>query len=150
MFPSYCYGHDRFIAISECLHNNFCIWMVAGDWASAFLMAVIPVLVTPIQFRGHNVVNRFTCELQVIFKPTCSHILVKEILMFASGAVVLFLPFGFTVLSYFRIAVAVLKIHSVEARHKAFSTCGSHLTVVIIYYGRAISVYVPTLSIFPG
>ena len=61
--------------------------------------------------------------------------------MFASGVVVLFLPFGRIVLSYFRIAVAVLKIHSVEARHKAFSTCGSHLTVVIIYYGRAILVY---------
>ncbi|ELV11900.1 Olfactory receptor 13H1 [Tupaia chinensis] len=140
-------AYDRFLAISKPLHyplimnNNVCIWMVVGVWASAFLMAVIPVLVTPIHFCGHNVVNHFTCELQVLFKLSCSHILVKEILMFASGVLVLFLPFGFIVLSYFRIAVAVLRIHSVEARLKAFSTCGSHLTVVIIYYGTAMFMY---------
>lgn len=61
--------------------------------------------------------------------------------MFASGVLVLFLPFGFILLSYICIVVAGLKIHSIETRHKAFSACGSHLTVVIIYYVVAIFIY---------
>lgn len=114
---------------------------MVGVWVSAFLTAVVPVLVIPIQFCGHNIVNHFTCELQVIFKLTCFHVLLKEILMFASGVLVLLLPFRLIVLSYFHIAVAILKIHSIESRLKALSTCGSHLTVVIMYYGTGIFMY---------
>lgn len=146
-------AYDGFIAISKPLcyafimNSKVCIYNV-GIWASAFLMAVIPVLVTPIQFCGHNVVTCITCELQLMFKLTCSQVLVKEILTFTSGVLVLFLPFGFIVLSYFHIAVAVLKIHFIKARIKAFSTFGSKLTAVIIFYGTAIFMYMHPHSQF--
>lgn len=103
-------AYDGFIVISKPLCSPFimnrkvCIYNV-GICASAFLMAVIPVLVTPIQFHGHNAVNCITCELQVIFELTCSQVLVKEILTFTSGVLVLSLLLGFIVLSYFRSVV---------------------------------------------
>ena len=79
--------------------------------------------------------------LQVIFTLSHSHVLVKEILMFANDVLILFLPFRFIVLSYFHIAMAVLKIHSVEVRLNAFSNFSSHLIVFIIYYVTGIFVY---------
>lgn len=78
-----------------------------------------------------------------------TYLLVKEILIFPSSKIILFLPFGLTVLSYFHITVVFLKIHSVGARLKAFFTTGSHLAVVTIYYGPAILMYMSPHSHLP-
>lgn len=78
-----------------------------------------------------------------------TYLLVKEILIFPSSKIILFLPFGLTVLSYFHITVVFLKIHSVGARLKAFFTTGSHLAVVTIYYGPAILMYMNPHSHLP-
>ncbi|XP_038603682.1 olfactory receptor 13H1-like [Tachyglossus aculeatus] len=141
-------AYDRFVAISNPLHYTLimtmraCFQIAAIMWISTFLLALIPTVTIPVQFcAGHNAVNHFVCELEAVFKLVCSDTTVSEIMMWINSIFILPLPFLFILLSYVRIVVAVLKIPSTAGRWKAFSTCGSHLTVVTIYYGTLISLY---------
>ncbi|XP_057573551.1 olfactory receptor 13H1-like [Hippopotamus amphibius kiboko] len=144
--------YDRFIAISNPLHytiimnNQVCIELAVVTWASAFLLAVIPIIAIPANFCGHNVINHFTCEVQALLKLICSDTPVRHNLGLVIGIFTLPLPFTFILISYTRIVVAVLRICSAEARLKAFSTCVSHLTVVTIFYGTAIYMYLKPQS----
>ncbi|EPY74124.1 olfactory receptor 13H1 [Camelus ferus] len=72
--------------------------------------------------------------------------ILNELMILITGIFTLLLPFGFVLLSYVRIVAIVLRIHSSQGRIKAFSTCGSHLTVVAIFYGEAISTYMKPQS----
>ncbi|XP_045393788.1 olfactory receptor 13H1-like [Lemur catta] len=145
-------AYDRFVAISSPLRytiimNNWvCIQLAMVPWASAFLLAVIPIIAIPPRFCGHNVINHFTCEVQALLKLVCSDTPCRLILGLVIGIFTLPLPFTFILISYTRIVVAVLRIHSSGARLKAFSTCGSHLTVVTIFCGSAIYMYLKPQS----
>nr|WJJ08933.1 olfactory receptor 13K1 [Sus scrofa] len=145
-------AYDRFIAISNPLHysiimnHQVCVQLAVVTWASAFLLAIIPIIAIPARFCGHNIINHFTCEVQALLKLICSDTPVRLILGLVISIFTLPLPFTFIVISYFCIVVAVLRIRSAEARLKAFSTCGSHLTVVTIFYGTAIYMYLKPQS----
>ncbi|XP_038603676.1 olfactory receptor 13H1-like [Tachyglossus aculeatus] len=146
-------AYDRFVAISSPLHYTLimtmraCFQIAVTMWISSFLLALLPVITMPAQFcAGHNVVNHFVCEVEAVLKLVCSDTTVSEILMWIITFFVLPLPFLFILLSYIRILVAILKIRSTAGRRKAFSTCGSHLTVVTIYYGTLISMYLKPQS----
>ncbi|XP_038603752.1 olfactory receptor 13H1-like [Tachyglossus aculeatus] len=141
-------AYDRFVAISNPLHYavimtmRACFQITATMWISSFLLALLPVVTVPLRFcAGHNVVNHFACEVEAILKLVCSNTTVSEILMWINSIFIMLLPFLFILFSYIRILVAILKIPSTAGRRKAFSTCGSHLTVVTIYYGTLISIY---------
>uniref|UniRef100_A0A8C3VPT9 Olfactory receptor n=1 Tax=Catagonus wagneri TaxID=51154 RepID=A0A8C3VPT9_9CETA len=145
-------AYDRFIAISNPLrytiimNNQVCAQLAVVTWASAFLLAIIPIIAIPAHFCGHNIINHFTCEVQALLKLNCSDTPVRFILGLVISIFTLPLPFTFILVSYTRIVVAVLRIRSAEARFKAFSTCGSHLTVVTIFYGTAIYMYLKPQS----
>uniref|UniRef100_A0A8D1C7Z7 Olfactory receptor n=1 Tax=Sus scrofa TaxID=9823 RepID=A0A8D1C7Z7_PIG len=145
-------AYDRFIAISNPLrysiimNHQVCVQLAVVTWASAFLLAIIPIIAIPARFCGHNIINHFTCEVQALLKLICSDTPVRLILGLVISIFTLPLPFTFIVISYFCIVVAVLRIRSAEARLKAFSTCGSHLTVVTIFYGTAIYMYLKPQS----
>nr|WJJ08936.1 olfactory receptor 13K1 [Sus scrofa] len=145
-------AYDRFIAISSPLrysiimNHQVCVQLAVVTWASAFLLAIIPIIAIPARFCGHNIINHFTCEVQALLKLICSDTPVRLILGLVISIFTLPLPFTFILISYFCIVVAVLRIRSAEARLKAFSTCGSHLTVVTIFYGTAIYMYLKPQS----
>ncbi|XP_038603591.1 olfactory receptor 13H1-like [Tachyglossus aculeatus] len=146
-------AYDRFVAISSPLRYTLimtmrtCFQIAATMWISNFLLALFPVVTIPVRFcAGHNVVNHFVCEVEAVLKLVCSDSTVSEILMWIITFFIFPLPFLFILLSYIRITVAVLKIPSTTGRRKAFSTCGSHLTVVTIYYGTLISIYLKPQS----
>ncbi|XP_031302447.1 olfactory receptor 13H1 [Camelus dromedarius] len=145
-------AYDRFVAISNPLrctiimNNRVCIQLALGTWASAFLVAVTPITAIPARYCGHNTINHFFCEIQALLKLVCSDTPVSLILDLIISVFTLPLLFTFILISYTRIVVAVLKIHSAEARLKAFSTCGSQLTVVTIFYGTAIYMYLKPQS----
>ncbi|KAM6151606.1 olfactory receptor 13H1-like [Rhynchocyon petersi] len=145
-------AYDRFVAISSPLRytiimsNWVCMRLAMGTWASAFLLAIIPVIAFPAHFCGHKIINHFTYEVQAMLKLVCSDTPVRLILGLIIGIFTLPVPFTFILISYTRIVVAVLRIRSAEARRKAFSTCGSHLTVVTIFYGTAIYMYLKPQS----
>ncbi|XP_004481463.1 olfactory receptor 13H1-like [Dasypus novemcinctus] len=145
-------AYGRFVAISNPLHytiimnNQVCIQLAMLSWASAFLLAIIPVIAIPAHFCVHNVINHFTSEVQAQLKLVCSNTPASLILGLIISVFTLSPPFTFILISYFCIVVAVLRIHSAQARLKAFSTCGSHLTVVTIFYGMAIYMYLKPQS----
>ncbi|ELV11901.1 olfactory receptor 13H1 [Tupaia chinensis] len=145
-------AYDRFVAISNPLryviimNSRVCMQLALGTWTCAFLVAVTPIIAIPARYCGHNVINHFTCEVQALLKLVCSDTPVSLILGLVISVFTLPLPFTFILISYLRIVVAVLKIRSAEARLKAFSTCGSHLTVVTIFYGTAIYMYLKPQS----
>ncbi|KAM8965010.1 LOW QUALITY PROTEIN: olfactory receptor 13H1-like [Sarcophilus harrisii] len=140
-------AYDRFVAISSPLrytvimNKAVCLGLTGISWTIAFFTSVIPMVVTPVNFCGNNVVNHFACEMQAVLKLVCSDTSTSLVLVFVGSIFTLVIPFGFIILSYLRIVVAVLNIRSTEGRLKAFSTCGSHLTVVTIYYGTLIYMY---------
>ncbi|XP_077180503.1 olfactory receptor 13H1-like [Paroedura picta] len=140
-------AYDRFAAVCQPLRYNIimswkvCTQLAISSWGSALVMTLIPRLVQPTQLCGHNIINHFTCELQAFLKLACSDTRVTGIVIMISGFIVLAAPFGFILVTYGRIAQAVLKIRSAKGQVKAFSTCGSHLVVVSIFYGTAISMY---------
>lgn len=141
-------AYDRFVAISDPLRYNLimssrvCILMALLAWMTAFLLTVMPILLFPVSFCGHNSVNHFSCEAQAIFKLLCSNTIFIEIMMIVCAVISMPVPLIFILVSYLCILRTVLRIHSTEARLKAFSTCGSHLVVVTIYFGTLIYIYV--------
>nr|XP_012376251.3 olfactory receptor 13H1-like [Dasypus novemcinctus] len=145
-------AYDKFVAISNPLHytiimnNQVCIQLAMMTWASAFLLVIIPITAIPAHFYGHNVINHFICEVRALLKLICSDTQVSLILGLVTSVFTLPLPFTFILISYSCIVVAVLRIRSAQARLKAFSTCGSHLTVVTIFYGTAIYMYLKPQS----
>nr|XP_056711998.1 olfactory receptor 13H1-like [Euleptes europaea] len=140
-------AYDRFAAICNPLRYNVimswkvCFQLAAMSWAGAFVLTLIPSQFQPTQFCGHNIINHFTCEIQALLKLACSDTRKMEMVLMINSVIDLAVPFSFILVTYGRIGQAVLRMHSAKGRGKAFSTCGSHLVVVSIFYGSAISMY---------
>nr|XP_033818244.1 olfactory receptor 2K2-like [Geotrypetes seraphini] len=139
---------DRYFAICRPLNYTtimnrvVCIKIAICTWISGFLLAVIYVAFTlSLPFCGHNRINHFTCEVTAVLRLACTDIRLIEVVIFVVGVLILIIPLSFILYTYIHILVAILKIHSVNGRCKAFSTCTSHLTVVVIFYGSCIFVY---------
>ncbi|XP_025033228.1 olfactory receptor 13H1-like, partial [Python bivittatus] len=140
-------AYDRFVAICYPLHynlimsRNVCIQLAVSLWVSAFLLTVVPFFSMQITFSGRNVVNHFKCELQAVLKLACSDTHASGLSVLITSVFTLAFPFLFILVTYGRIGLAVLRIRSAQGRSKAVSTCGSHLTVVSIYYGTILAMY---------
>lgn len=145
-------AYDRMIAISNPLHYSvitngpLCVWLAAISWGTSLVLTAMLILSLQLHFRGANVINHFVCEILSLLKLACSVISLNELMILITGVFTLLLPFEFVLLSYVQIATGVLRIHSAQGRLKAFSTCSSHLTVVTIFYGTAISMYIKPQS----
>ncbi|KAM9210106.1 olfactory receptor 3A1-like [Dugong dugon] len=141
-------SYDRFLAICQPLtystRMNQVVQriLVAVSWACAFSSALThTVAISTLNFCGPNVINHFYCDLPQLFQLSCSSTQLNELLLFAVGFIMAGTPMALIVTSYAHVAAAVLRICSVEGRKKAFSTCGSHLTVVVKFYGSDIFNY---------
>uniref|UniRef100_A0A670JHQ1 Olfactory receptor n=1 Tax=Podarcis muralis TaxID=64176 RepID=A0A670JHQ1_PODMU len=139
-------AYDRFIAISNPLrymlimNNTVCTVLASVTWFSAFMLTVVPCLAKPARFCGNNEVDHLSCEFKAVFKLICTDTSMSQISIFFTSTVTLVLPLGFILFSYMRILAAILRMKS-GGRIKAFSTCGSHLAVVCMFYGTCIFTY---------
>ncbi|KAM6470169.1 olfactory receptor 13H1-like [Liasis olivaceus] len=140
-------AYDRFVAICYPLRynlimsRNVCILLAVSLWASAFLLTIVPFFSMQATLCGQNVVNHFKCELQAVLKLACSNTHASGLSMIITSVLTLAFPFLFILVTYGRIGLTVLQIRSAQGRSKALSTCGSHLTVVSIYYGTMLAMY---------
>ncbi|KAL1786001.1 olfactory receptor 1L6-like [Sigmodon hispidus] len=146
---------DRYVAICNPLHytttmsRRRCRLLVMASWAVSHLHSLIhTVLMGHLSFCGANVIHHFFCDVQPLLTLSCSDTSINEILAFTEGSIVIMSPFIFIVISYVCITRTVLRVPSLEGRYKALSTCGSHLTVVILFYGTIISVYIRPSSTY--
>ncbi|NP_001378353.1 olfactory receptor family 1 subfamily AB member 17 [Equus caballus] len=147
-------AYDRYAAICHPLHYatsvtpQLCGLLVAASWTAAFGNALThTVLLTRLSFCSHNRVPHFFCDLSPLLKLACSDIFLNNAMVYTVGALSVIAPFVGILVSYTHIFAAVLRIPSTRGKRKAFSTCGSHLCVVSLFYGTLIGVYFsPTSS----
>ncbi|XP_012519822.1 PREDICTED: olfactory receptor 3A2 [Propithecus coquereli] len=134
-------AYDRFLAICRPLtysiHMSQTVqrMLVAVSWTCAFTNALThTIALTTLNFCGPKEVNHF-------YQLSCSSTQLNELLLFALGFLMVGAPVVLIIASYIHVAAAVLQIRSAEGRKKAFSTCGSHLTVVFLFCGTGIFNY---------
>ncbi|XP_048670726.1 olfactory receptor 6S1-like [Marmota marmota marmota] len=140
---------DRYVAICNPLryalimNRQTCAALLLGSYVGAFLSILAPsVLTAPLPFCGPNVVNHFFCDSAPVLKLVCADTSLAELADFASSAVLLLGSLLLTGVSYTCIIITVLQMPSAQGGRKAFSTCASHITVVTLYYGSSIFIYV--------
>ncbi|XP_062031084.1 olfactory receptor 3A2-like [Lepus europaeus] len=141
-------AYDRFLAICQPLTYSTRMsqtvqrTLAAVSWACAFSNALThTVALSTLNFCGPKEVNHFYCDLPQLFQLSCSSTQLNELLLFSMCILMAGVPVVLILTSYLHVAVAVLQIRSAEGRKKAFSTCGSHLTVVCLFYGTGIFNY---------
>ncbi|XP_021488138.1 olfactory receptor 1361-like [Meriones unguiculatus] len=141
-------AYDRYVAICHPLHYTarmtlqLCVLMVAASWATASLNALLhTLLMARLSFCADNIIPHFFCDVTPLMKLSCSDTRLNELMILTEGAVIMVTPFVCILISYIHIACAVLRVSSPRGRWKAFSTCGSHLAVVCLFYGTIIAVY---------
>ncbi|XP_036742900.2 olfactory receptor-like protein DTMT [Manis pentadactyla] len=140
-------AYDRYVAICFPLHYTsimsprLCLSLVGLCWVLTTFHAMLhTLLMARVHFCENKVIPHFFCELSALLKLACSDTLVNELVLFITGGLVLVMPFLLIILSYARIVSSILKVPSARGIHKAFSTCGSHISVVSLFYGTVIGV----------
>ncbi|XP_018429743.1 PREDICTED: olfactory receptor 5V1-like [Nanorana parkeri] len=148
-------AYDRYAAICRPLHYNtvmnktLCAGLAAGAWSMCFMNSAVHVVLTfQLPYCKSHHVNHFFCELPPFLRMSCRGTLRNEIAMYISTGIIAMCSFCLTLTSYVHIISTILKIRSSQGRHKAFSTCASHLTVVVLYYGTIMSMYLRPRSTY--
>ncbi|KAL2764296.1 olfactory receptor 7E24-like, partial [Daubentonia madagascariensis] len=141
-------AYDRFVAICHPLyyqviiHPRLCGILVLVSFILSLLGSQLHnliVLQCP-HFKDVKLSN-FFCEPSQLLKLACSDTFINNIAIYFAGAIFGFLPLSGILFSYYKIVSSVLRIPSSGGKYKAFSTCGSHLSVVCLFYGTGIGVY---------
>ncbi|XP_026518769.1 olfactory receptor 5V1-like, partial [Terrapene carolina triunguis] len=134
-------AYDRYAAICDPLHyvkkmnKGICVQLVSGTWAIGFFYALLnTVFVLRLHFCGLNQIHHFSCELPPLLHLSCIETLTNQVVLLTSIVILGTSSFFFTLISYIHIISTILRIRSAEGRHKAFSTCSSHLIVVGLFY----------------
>ncbi|XP_062437909.1 olfactory receptor 14C36-like, partial [Rhea pennata] len=148
-------AYDCYIAICTPLHystlmdSRACVKMAAAAWASDFLYALLHTANTfSISLCQGSTVDQFFCEIPHILKLSCSYSYLREAGLIVVSLSLAFGCFVFIVVSYVQIFTAVLRIPSVQGRHKAFAMCLPHLAVVSLFVSSGLFAYLkpPSLS----
>ncbi|XP_066468823.1 olfactory receptor 1L4-like [Tiliqua scincoides] len=145
---------DRYVAIcnplqyTKVMNHRLCLLLLAGSCSISHLHSLLQtMLISRLTFAASaNRVPHFFCDIQPLLKLSCSDTSINELVGMTEALAVVITPFMCVVISYVRILATVLKVSSAQGKCKAFSTCGSHLTVVTLFYGSVIWVYFRPLS----
>ena len=139
---------DRYAAVCRPLHYTvimhprLCALMASASWVTGFAISLLQtVLIFLLPLCGRNKLDQFFCEIPPFLKLACVDTTMNVYMTFFGSVIILLIPVSLIMFSYGRIVRAVLRIKSTTGRRKAFGTCGSHLTVVSLFFGTAISVY---------
>ncbi|XP_005382586.1 PREDICTED: olfactory receptor 50-like [Chinchilla lanigera] len=141
-------AYDRYVAICHPLHytrimsQSLCFLLVILSWVLSCAGALVhTVLLARLSFFGDNTLHHFFCDLSALLKLSSSDTTINDLVVLIVGSMVITLPFICILVSYGYIGATILRLPSIKGICKAFSTCGSHLSVVSLYYGAIIGLY---------
>uniref|UniRef100_A0A8C4KKZ1 Olfactory receptor n=1 Tax=Dromaius novaehollandiae TaxID=8790 RepID=A0A8C4KKZ1_DRONO len=141
-------AYDRYIAICRPLHyttlmtRRVCGWMVISSWVGGFVHSMVQTLLTiRLPFCGPNKIDHYFCDVHPLLQLSCTDTYVVGIIVVANSGMIALSCFFILVMSYIVILFS-LKRRTSEGRHKALSTCGSHITVVILFFGPCTFTYI--------
>ncbi|KAM6159143.1 olfactory receptor 10AG1-like [Rhynchocyon petersi] len=150
-------AYDRYVAICNPLHyplvmnHSVCIQLVAGSWISGIPFQIGQIyLIFSLNFCRSNKINHFFCDISPILKLSCRDTSVSEMLEFIITVLFALSPFMLIIGSYSKIISTIVKLPSATSRAKAFSTCSSHLMVVVLFYGSGIITYLRPKTSHPA
>ncbi|XP_049469209.1 olfactory receptor 11G2-like [Panthera uncia] len=144
---------DRYLAICWPLHypilmtGHLCTNLVVSCWVLGFLWFPVPIIViSQMSFCGSRIIDHFLCDPGPLLALTCARVPVMEFFWTIISSLLLFIPFLCIMGSYTLVLRAVFRVPSAAGRRKAFSTCGSHLAVVSLFYGSVMVMYLSPTS----
>nr|XP_003422720.1 olfactory receptor 8K3-like [Loxodonta africana] len=142
-------SYDRYVAICHPLlytvimSRKVCPVLVAILYLySACVSLLITVKIFNLSFCGYNVISLFYRDCLPLVSLLCSNTHEIELIILIAASIDSISSLLIVLVSYLLVFVAILRINSAEGRHKAFSTCGSQLTMVVVFYGTLIFTYV--------
>ncbi|NWQ87096.1 OR5V1 protein, partial [Burhinus bistriatus] len=148
-------AYDRYVAICHPLQYmnimsmKLCARLAIGTWVVGFFNSLLHTsLIFTLFFCDSNEVDQYYCDIPPVLALSCLPTYSRELVILTVAGVLGSSAFAVTLISYIYILVAILSTTSSESRHKAFSTCGSHLTVVCLFYGTTICTYVRPSSTY--
>ncbi|OCT90096.1 hypothetical protein XELAEV_18018712mg [Xenopus laevis] len=146
-------AYDRYVAICNPLfyvlvmNNRINILLVMGSWIFGFINAI---LVTTFTFRlcfsNSRVIHQLFCDMKSLFSISCSKMKDLQFIIYLEVFFAGLCPFLVSLISYAKIISSILKVQSTQGRRKTFSTCTAHLTVLLLFYGTSICMYMRPLS----
>uniref|UniRef100_A0A8D0RJV7 G-protein coupled receptors family 1 profile domain-containing protein n=2 Tax=Sus scrofa TaxID=9823 RepID=A0A8D0RJV7_PIG len=141
-------AYDRYVAICHPLHytiimrEELCLCLLAGSWLFSGASALThTLLLAQLSFCADNIIPHFFCDLDALLKLSCSDTSLNELVIFTLGPAVVIFPLSGILVSYGHIGLCILRVPSTKGICKALSTCGSHLSVVSLFYGTSMAVY---------
>ncbi|XP_078518730.1 olfactory receptor 1L4-like [Lissotriton helveticus] len=141
-------GYDRYVAICKPLHyplvmrSEVCGLLVVASWMVTALHALLYTLMTShLSFCTSNQIHHFFCDVPPLLKLSCSDTSGYQLVTYTEAVAIILGPFLSIIASYTGIISTIVKIRSKEGRHKAFSTCSSHLIIVALFYGSVFFMY---------
>nr|XP_004662761.1 olfactory receptor-like protein OLF4 [Jaculus jaculus]XP_044986779.1 olfactory receptor-like protein OLF4 [Jaculus jaculus] len=141
-------AYDRYVAICLPLHYSMsmgpqcCLLLVATSWLCSTLLAFSLILpIAQFSFCASHSIPHFFCDVPPLLKLACSDTHTFQVTMLTEAVLSGMIPLICVLVSYAHIMHTILRINSAGGKHKVFSTCGSHLTVVALFYGTLFLVY---------
>ncbi|KAM5318327.1 olfactory receptor 4A15-like [Glossophaga mutica] len=148
-------AYDRYVAICKPLHyitimnRQVCILLLVVSWAGGFVHSVVQLLfVYNLPFCGPNVIDHFACDMYPLLKLVCTNTYLTGLSLMANGGAICTVTFFILLVSY-GVILYSLKTHGLEGKRKAFYTCASHITVVILFFVPCIFLFARPSSTFP-
>ncbi|KAM5132692.1 olfactory receptor 5G9-like [Mantella aurantiaca] len=141
-------AYDRYVAICNPLlyqvhmSSVLCVRMVVAAYFGGLVNSLVHTASAfRLNFCRANIIDHFFCDLPPLFKLSCSDISMNIVVMMILAGLVTMSNMILILVSYTKIIQAIVRIRTAQGRYKAFNTCASHMTVVSIFYGTILFMY---------